>query len=78
MLKNIIIIKNKILFHSQQLKFELRRVSKMHGMMMDRPLKIIDILKFAEEVHPQQEIISRTLQNSIHTTNYSHHITTAK
>ena len=42
----------------------------MHGMMMDRPLKIIDILKFAEEVHPTQEIISRTLQNSIHTTNY--------
>ena len=38
--------------------------------MMDRPLKIIDILKFAEEVHPTQEIISRTLQNSIHTTNY--------
>ena len=42
----------------------------MHGMMMNRPLKIVDILKFAEEVHPSQEIISKTLQNSIHTTNY--------
>jgi len=42
----------------------------MHGMMMDRPLRIADIITLAEKIHPNEEIISRTLQGDLHTTNY--------
>ena len=30
----------------------------MHGMMMNRPLRIADIITLAEKIHPDEEIIS--------------------
>ena len=43
----------------------------MQGMMMNRPLRIAEIITFAEKIHPNEEIISRTLQGDIHKTNYA-------
>ena len=43
----------------------------MQGMMMNRPLRIAEIITFAEKIHPNEEIISRTLQGDIHETNYA-------
>ena len=43
----------------------------MHGMMMNRPLRIADIITLAEKIHPNEEIISKTLQGTLHTTNYA-------
>ena len=40
----------------------------MHGMMMDRPLRIADIITLAEKIHPNEEVISKTLQGTLHTT----------
>ena len=39
--------------------------------MMDRPLRIADIITLAEQIHPSEEIISKTLQGTLHTTNYA-------
>ena len=43
----------------------------MHGMMMNRPLRIADIITLAEKLHPNEQIISKTLQGTLHTTNYA-------
>ena len=43
----------------------------MQGMMMNRPLRIAEIITFAEKIHPNEEIISRTLQGDVHETNYA-------
>ena len=43
----------------------------MHGMMMNRPLRIAEIIGFAEKMHPNEQIISKTLQGEIHTSNYA-------
>ena len=43
----------------------------MHGMMMNRPLRIAEIIGFAEKMHPNEQIISKTLQGEIHISNYA-------
>ena len=42
----------------------------MHGMMMNRPLRIADILTFAEDVHGSAEIVSATVEGGIHRYTY--------
>ncbi|WP_226578585.1 long-chain-fatty-acid--CoA ligase [Acuticoccus sediminis] len=42
----------------------------MKGMMMNRPLKIADILAFAAEVYPNGEIISVRTEGDVHRTTY--------
>ncbi|MEL7798706.1 long-chain fatty acid--CoA ligase [Idiomarina loihiensis] len=43
----------------------------MLGNMMKRPLQIIDLLKFAANRHPKQEIVTRQLEGDIHRYGYS-------
>ncbi|MCG6903017.1 MAG: long-chain fatty acid--CoA ligase [Rhodobacter sp.] len=43
----------------------------MRGMMMDRPLKVSDILTYAEDMHPGTEIISSTVEGGIHRETYA-------
>jgi fatty-acyl-CoA synthase len=40
-------------------------------MMMNRPLRISEIITFAEKIHPNEEIISKTLQGDLHKTDYA-------
>ncbi len=42
----------------------------MQGMMMNRPLLISQILEFAEDNYPDQEIVSRTVDGSVHRYTY--------
>ncbi|MDA0361578.1 MAG: long-chain fatty acid--CoA ligase [Proteobacteria bacterium] len=42
----------------------------MQGMMMNRPLKISDIITFSAENHPDSEIVSVRTEGDIHRTNY--------
>ena len=42
----------------------------MHGMMMNRPLRIADILTFAEDVHGSAGIVSATVEGGIHSYSY--------
>lgn len=42
----------------------------MKGMMMHRPLRVIDILEFGAEVNGTSEIVSATVEGGIHRTNY--------
>ncbi|NNK79532.1 MAG: long-chain fatty acid--CoA ligase [Litoreibacter sp.] len=42
----------------------------MQGMMMNRPLKIADILSYAADVHPSGEIISVRTEGDLHRTTY--------
>ena len=42
----------------------------MHGMMMHRPLAIIDILKFAAETYRSGEIVSRRVEGDVHRYTY--------
>lgn len=42
----------------------------MHGMMMQRPLLISEILTYASEAHPNSEIISARTEGDIHRQNY--------
>jgi len=42
----------------------------MQGMMMHRPLAIIDILKFAAESYPTGEIVSRRVEGDVHRYTY--------
>ncbi|SMX44285.1 long-chain-fatty-acid--CoA ligase [Actibacterium lipolyticum] len=42
----------------------------MQGMMMNRPLSIIDILRYASETHPRGEIVSVRTEGDVHRTNY--------
>ncbi|WP_198678836.1 long-chain fatty acid--CoA ligase [Idiomarina aquatica] len=46
-------------------------VSPIQGNMMQRPLQIIDLLRFAATRHPQQEIVTRRLEGDIHRYNYA-------
>lgn len=43
----------------------------MHGLMMNRPLRIADILDFGAEIHGQAEVVSSTVEGGIHRTTYS-------
>ena len=42
----------------------------MHGMMMNRPLRIADILSFAEDAHGDTEIVSATVEGPLHKATY--------
>ncbi len=42
----------------------------MQGMMMNRPLRIADILTYAEDVHSGGEIVSATVEGSLHKASY--------
>ncbi|MEP1442803.1 MAG: long-chain fatty acid--CoA ligase [Hyphomicrobiales bacterium] len=42
----------------------------LKGMMMNRPLKIADMLTFAEDVHPNSELVSSTVEGGIHKATY--------
>ena len=42
----------------------------MRGMMMDRPLLISDMIRFAAEYHPDTEIVSRRVEGDIHRYTY--------
>jgi fatty-acyl-CoA synthase len=42
----------------------------MQGLMMNRPLRVNDILTFAAEVHGDSEVVSVTVEGGIHRTNY--------
>jgi acyl-CoA synthetase (AMP-forming)/AMP-acid ligase II len=42
----------------------------MLGMMMNRPLRVNDILAFAAEVHGDSEVVSVTVEGGIHRTTY--------
>ena len=42
----------------------------MHGMMMNRPLSIIEILSFAAEVHGEAEIVSVRTEGDLHRQTY--------
>ncbi|MGR3571846.1 long-chain-fatty-acid--CoA ligase [Brevirhabdus sp.] len=43
----------------------------MLGLMMDRPLQIIDLLKFAADTHGERPIVSATVEGPIHRTDYA-------
>ena len=42
----------------------------MLGMMMHKPLSIIEILRFAADVHRSAELVSVRTEGDIHWTNY--------
>ncbi len=42
----------------------------MQGLMMNRPLKISDIITYAAEAYPSVEIVSVRSEGDIHRTNY--------
>ena len=42
----------------------------MQGLMMNRPLKISDIITFASENYPNIEVVSVRSEGDIHKTNY--------
>ena len=42
----------------------------MQGLMMNRPLRVNEILSFAAEVHGDSEVVSVTVEGGIHRTNY--------
>lgn len=43
----------------------------MQGLMMNRPLRIADILSYAAEVHQHAEIVSATVEGGIHRQSYA-------
>ncbi len=43
----------------------------MDGMMMHRPLRIADILTFAEEIHADAEVVSAAVEGGIHRESYA-------
>ena len=43
----------------------------MHGLMMDRPLSITSIMRYAEQYHPRREIVSVTGENPRHRYTYA-------
>lgn len=43
----------------------------MHGMMMDRPLLISQLIEYAGTYHPRTEIVSRTTEGPIHRYGYA-------
>jgi len=42
----------------------------MHGLMMDRPLLVSDLIRHADRHHGSTEIVSKTVEGSIHRTTY--------
>ncbi len=46
--------------------------SSVRGLMMDRPLLITDLLRFAHRNHGQQEVVSVLADGTRHRSNYSH------
>ena len=42
----------------------------MHGLMMDTPLLISSLIKFAAQYHPDAEIVTRTVEGPIHRYTY--------
>ena len=40
------------------------------GLMMHRPLLVSDILDYAAEIHPEQEVVSATLEGGLHRATY--------
>jgi len=46
-------------------------ISPISGNMMQRPLQIIDLLKFAAQRHAKQEIVTRRLEGDIHRYTYA-------
>jgi fatty-acyl-CoA synthase len=40
------------------------------GLMMHRPLLVMDILDYAAEVHPQGEVVSSTVEGPLHRATY--------
>ena len=42
----------------------------MDGMMMHRPLRIADILTYAEDTHGTSEVVSATVEGGIHRYTY--------
>ena len=42
----------------------------MHGLMMNAPLLITSIMRYAEQLHPEREIVSVTADQPIHRSNY--------
>ena len=42
----------------------------MHGLMMDTPLLITDLIRFADRNHGDTEIVSKTVEGTIHRTTY--------
>lgn len=43
----------------------------MRGMMMDRPLRVADILTYSEEMHAAAEVVSSTVEDGIHRESYA-------
>lgn len=43
----------------------------MRGMMMERPLRIADILSFAAEVHAESRVVSARVEGDVHTQTYA-------
>ncbi|MEX0637809.1 MAG: long-chain fatty acid--CoA ligase, partial [Burkholderiales bacterium] len=44
----------------------------MQGLMMDVPLLITDLIRFAERNHGDTEIVSKTAEGGMHRTTYRH------
>src|SRR5690606_13479784 len=42
----------------------------MQGLMQDKPLLISSLIEHAATFHPEQEIVSRSIEGPIHRTNY--------
>ena len=43
----------------------------MDGLMMNRPLRVADILTFACEIHGDQGIVSSTVEGGMHRQSYA-------
>ena len=43
----------------------------MHGMMMTRPLSIIEILRYAAGSHPGAEVVSARVEGDVHRETYA-------
>ncbi|MEZ5922838.1 MAG: long-chain-fatty-acid--CoA ligase [Hyphomicrobiaceae bacterium] len=43
----------------------------MNGLMMEQPLLISDIIRFAAEIHPESEVISASVEGGVHRYSYA-------
>ena len=46
-------------------------MSLMRGLMMEMPLLISSLIRYAAEYHGEREIVTRTVEKDIHRTNYA-------
>ena len=46
-------------------------MSLMRGLMMEMPLLISSLIRYAAQYHPEREIVTRTVEKDIHRTNYA-------